>query len=79
MKNFDVINENKHKFPIIISIPHSGTYIPKDIRNKLIEDVILPNTDWFLKELYSFLKEEEVTFKVILIYTRWFYFKELSY
>lgn len=61
MKNFDVINEDKHTFPIIISIPHSGTYIPKDIRNKLIEDVILPNTDWFLKELYSFLKEEEIT------------------
>jgi formiminoglutamase len=55
MNPFNVYNENINKTPYVISIPHSGTYIPKDIKNKFKKDIILPNMNWFLKELYDFL------------------------
>ncbi|MBT8142061.1 MAG: hypothetical protein HKN88_03325 [Gammaproteobacteria bacterium] len=43
--------------PVLASIPHSGTYVPDDIRvlfaNKSVAH--LPMTDWFLYHLYDFL------------------------
>ena len=53
----EVINENIHKLPFVISIPHSGVYVTKEMNNKLKENVILANMDWYLPQLYSFLKE----------------------
>lgn len=61
VKNFNIINEKNNKYPFVISIPHSGTYIPKDIKRKFIEEIVLPNTDWFLTELYDFLEDMDVT------------------
>lgn len=51
----EIINEMKHDIPVIISIPHSGSYIPTSMKNKLKKEVILPNTDWYLSSLYTFL------------------------
>lgn len=61
MKQFEIWNNYKNKIPIIISIPHSGTYIPQIMKNKLIDNVILANMDWYLPSLYSFLKDLEIT------------------
>ena len=58
-----VINENLHNLPFVISIPHSGQYITKEMNSKL-NDVILANMDWYLPELYNFL--EELDFTVIV-------------
>ncbi len=61
MENIEVWNKSSNKIPIVVSIPHSGTYLPKEMKDKLIDNVVLPNMDWYLPELYSFLHNLEVT------------------
>lgn len=61
MKNYSVFNELDHTYPVVISIPHSGTHIPSEMRKGLMPNVILPNMDWFLRELYDFLLLDRVT------------------
>lgn len=62
MEIYNTYNENKMKYPIIINIPHSGTEIPKEIQQQYVNPKpIIANNDWFLKELYCFLIEMEVT------------------
>lgn len=51
-----VINENVNKLPFVISIPHSGLYITKEM-NKKLNNVILANMDWYLPELFEFLEK----------------------
>lgn len=41
MNNIEIWNEKDSKIPIIISIPHSGTYIPKTMKENLLENVVL--------------------------------------
>lgn len=55
MKPFEIYNEEKNVYPIIISLPHSGTWLPVEMRESLREEAVLANTDWFLPELYQFL------------------------
>lgn len=62
MNIYNVYNENTNKYPIIINIPHSGTKIPEDIRKKFKKpEPIIANNDWFLKELYDFLIDMELS------------------
>ena len=62
--NITVINDRDNKLPFVISIPHSGLYITKEMNDKLNDNVILSNSDWYLKELYSFL--EELGFTIVI-------------
>jgi N-formylglutamate deformylase len=44
--------------PLLISFPHSGTYVPRDLESRLCPTVRdLPDTDWFVPELYAFHAE----------------------
>lgn len=61
MQKIDCFNPDLHEYPIIFSLPHSGTYIPDEMKQSLKKDVTLANTDWFLKELYDFLPEMQFT------------------
>lgn len=61
MNLFNIYNSNNHKYSVVVSIPHSGTFIPNDIRSIMLPKVILSNVDWFLKELYSFLPDMGIT------------------
>lgn len=58
---YDVSNGQNHTYPVVISIPHSGTYIPPAVRRQLNRPLTLANVDWHLPKLYSFLKEMGVT------------------
>lgn len=41
--------------PLLISIPHMGTYLPADIKQRLTPlGRTLPDTDWHLDQLYDF-------------------------
>lgn len=41
--------------PLLLSIPHMGTYVPPDIRSRLTDTGrVLPDTDWHLDSLYDF-------------------------
>jgi len=40
--------------PLIISMPHSGTYLPADLASRLAAPARdLPDTDWFVPQLYD--------------------------
>ncbi|HUX74736.1 MAG TPA: N-formylglutamate deformylase [Steroidobacteraceae bacterium] len=42
--------------PLIVSMPHSGTYLPPDLASRLAPAALdLPDTDWFVPQLYEFL------------------------
>lgn len=61
---FTVLNRDNHEIPIVISIPHSGLLLTKEMKDKLVDDLIFANIDWYLPELYNFL--EELGFTVII-------------
>lgn len=48
-------NQHIHRYPVVISLPHSGTWLPDDMHQALLPRAILANTDWFLPALYDFL------------------------
>jgi N-formylglutamate deformylase len=44
--------------PLLISFPHSGTYLPPDLGKRLQPAALdLPDTDWFVPQLYDFFRE----------------------
>jgi N-formylglutamate deformylase len=44
--------------PLVISFPHSGTYVPPELAVRLRPQVLdLPDTDWFVPQLYDFCVE----------------------
>lgn len=56
------------KSPVLISVPHAGTMIPTDIRERMEPEVLfLPDTDWFVDRLYGWAAVEGAS----LIATPW--------
>lgn len=51
------------ELPVLVSIPHTGTYVPPEIAAQFASDYIrdLPMTDWHLHHLYDFLPALGVT------------------
>jgi len=44
--------------PLLISFPHSGTFVPPELAAQLRPEVMyLPDTDWFVPQLYDFCRE----------------------
>lgn len=44
--------------PLLISIPHAGTFVPREHRAHLTEEAAaLPDTDWHVPLLYGFARE----------------------
>lgn len=46
---------------IIASIPHGSSSINSEMRAMMRDEVLLTNNDWFLNELFNFLKELNIT------------------
>lgn len=61
---YSIWNNDKHDIPVVISIPHSGFYLTKEMSENLVDDLVLANMDWYLPKLYSFL--EELGYTVII-------------
>jgi N-formylglutamate amidohydrolase len=59
MQLYNLLLPNQSKIPILASLPHSGTYIPADIKRQFKQNPkpILTNMDWHLDKLYDFLPE----------------------
>lgn len=60
-KAFSIYNQDQHLYPLVISMPHSGTQLTQKMKDNLIEGVILPNMDWYIPLVYDFLKEMDIT------------------
>ena len=46
------------RIPLLVSFPHSGTFLPRDIAERMTDVAhTLPDTDWHVPVLYSFLNE----------------------
>ncbi len=44
--------------PLLISMPHTGTFVPPDIQARLTDSALkLPDTDWHLERLYDFVDQ----------------------
>ncbi|QAA94649.1 N-formylglutamate deformylase [Pollutimonas thiosulfatoxidans] len=44
--------------PLLLSMPHVGTYIPPDIADRMTDEARkVPDTDWHLEQLYNFADE----------------------
>ena len=44
--------------PLLISFPHSGTYLPPELAARLRPEALdLPDTDWFVPQLYDFVRD----------------------
>jgi N-formylglutamate deformylase len=44
--------------PLIISMPHAGTFVPDDMINRMRERArLLPDTDWHVDRLYDFAED----------------------
>lgn len=49
------------RLPLLVSVPHAGTCIPESIRRQLSAVATpLPDTDWFVDRLYSWVVETGV-------------------
>ena len=72
MELFNISSPKNGKVPIIISFPHSGTYIPDSIKNRLDYSLLnmLDDTDWFVDQLYSFAESMGIT-TIKANYSRW--------
>ena len=54
----DLFRFRRGTSPLLVSVPHAGTYIPEEIRSRLTEAAIaLPDTDWHVDRLYDFLDD----------------------
>ena len=60
---FNLTIPSKPNIPIIASLPHSGTYIPYDVRRQFsnYKGPVLTPIDWHLEKLYDFLPGLGVT------------------
>lgn len=72
MNIFEVIPPAGAPVPIVLSVPHCGTWFPPDLRNEYISEKIAApdDTDWFVHKLYDFAPAMGIT----LIYanvSRW--------
>ncbi len=70
MELFQVYNVDNKRYPVIVNIPHSGRYIPAEIRENFNTGITLPNMDWYLDFLYGFFKIMGVTM-IVANYSRY--------
>ena len=53
----DVFEFSQGSLPLLVSVPHAGTELPPNIRDRLTGSArTLPDTDWFVDRLYDFAR-----------------------
>ena len=59
MKLYNLSIPEKARVPVVASLPHSGTYVPRSIRKQFKRGFgqIISPVDWYLESLYDFLPE----------------------
>ena len=71
MNIFQITRPEMIQMPVVLSVPHAGTYIPQEIEAQLKPELLPPDdTDWFVDQLYDFA----VSLHIPIIkanYSRW--------
>lgn len=72
MELFKFIEPTHKPVPILISVPHSGTYIPEELREHFLPEQLdsLEDTDWFVDRLYDFAPSMGISM-IVANYHRW--------
>jgi N-formylglutamate deformylase len=51
-----IFNLRRGQIPLLVSFPHSGTFVPADLAARMTDAAkILPDTDWHVPRLYAFI------------------------
>jgi len=63
ISSFHVRDAGPNEIPVVVSIPHSGIYVPEAMRTDFASEDIraLPMTDWYLHYLLDFLPAMGIT------------------
>lgn len=60
--NDDIFESHQGRNPVVISVPHLGTDIPSELRDRYTAEALtLADTDWHLDRLYSFAERLDAT------------------
>jgi N-formylglutamate deformylase len=58
----DIFKLKRGNSKVLVSMPHVGTQLPRSLIPRMTKEAMnLPDTDWYLEELYDFLDELDVT------------------
>ena len=58
----DIVSLAENTGPLLVSFPHSGTFVPQAIKETLTQAALpLPDTDWHVPRLYDFLADMPVS------------------
>lgn len=59
---YDIFSIQQGNSPLLLSFPHSGIQVPADILSCLTPEAQgLPDTDWYVPDLYDFHSEKAIT------------------
>lgn len=63
MSLFEIIEPKRDLVPLIISVPHSGTKFPREVKHDFKRRMRnhLDDTDWYVHKLYEFASELGIT------------------
>jgi N-formylglutamate deformylase len=54
----DVYTLHRGSTPLLVSVPHAGTRIPDEVRERLVDRALdVEDSDWHLDRLYAFVRE----------------------
>lgn len=69
---FFIIEPTGKKVPVIVSVPHSGTEFPDELKPQYLSEMTAQpdDTDWFVHDLYNFAPELGVTL-IHARFSRW--------
>ncbi|MBL6447420.1 N-formylglutamate amidohydrolase [Fulvivirga sp. 29W222] len=69
---YHIIEAEGKNVPVLISVPHSGTLFPDNIKDHYNQKLIAApdDTDWFVHKLYDFAPEMGITM-ITATYSRW--------
>ncbi len=67
-----IVEAKGKKVPVLLSVPHSGTEFPEEIKSHYVKEKAAQpdDTDWFVHELYNFASEMGIT-TIHAKYSRW--------
>ena len=69
---FNIIHPTATEVPILISVPHCGTFFPRELKDHYKAELIQApdDTDWFVDQLYDFAPALGITM-ITANYSRW--------